>query len=408
VAEKLPAAKRERSTVLRVVRLAAANSAQGLELRMIDIYSPFLDQRQQFIDQTNNPVLKEHYQEEIDLVNSWNIGDIQGGGGPGEYGDIIDPGIYAAVPSIPYASDPSSFFSDFSMPDLSSFGISLPELSMPGLSFLDLFSMFDISSPEFSAPGYSLPGTSLPISSTPFVSAPIVATPSYPPGSSAPVVSSSPGTQNPNNDYSKIPDGFAQDWHTVRYSNTTNEPITVHVTMANGQPLPKGVDANGDVTIQPGQHVDLTYAPGSSFNFKSTKGDGSVWNQGEMFFDEGNHVIWGNMSYIYGSNSNMRMFSQDGQHAGYLGDVMASAPPGAKVGNWGIVAPYDRYHHTDDPNQPGSATGGPNGAQNAGGRYLYSLLGQGEGYVNRGRPAEITDYDDASSLRFTGNMVVVF
>jgi hypothetical protein len=209
-------------------------------------------------------------------------------------------------------------------------------------------------------------------------------------------------------DFSNVPHGYAADWNTIRFSNTTQEPVTVVVTVAAGQALPQGMDANGQVTIQPGQSVDLTFAPGSSANFRSTKGDGSVWNQGEVFFDEANKIVWGNMSYIYGANSNMRMFSQDGQHAGYLGDLVDKAPPAARVGEWGIVAPYDRFNHSDDPNNPGSATGGPLGAKNAGSTYLYSVLDKGEGYVGRGRPAEVTDYDDASSLRFAGNLAVVF
>ena len=234
-----------------------------------------------------------------------------------------------------------------------------------------------------------------------------------PPGEQAPPAPKPPEQPNPNpnptsGDFNSTPHGYAKDWHTVRFSNTTNEPITVNVTVGGGQALPKGVDANGNVVIQPGQHVDLTFAPGTSANFKSTKGDGSVWNQGEVFFDEANHVIWGNMSYIYGANSNMRIFSQDGQHSGYRGDIFANAPSGARVGDWGIMAPYDRFHHSDDPNNPSSATGGPNGPKNAGADYLYSTLEKGEGYVGRGRPAEVSDYDDASSLRFTGNLAVVF
>jgi hypothetical protein len=216
--------------------------------------------------------------------------------------------------------------------------------------------------------------------------------------------------------FSVAPDGFAADWHTVRFSNTTSESITVVVTVAAGQSLPQGAGVTRDpgdpnkavITLAPHQYTDITFAPGTSANFRSTKGDGSVWNQGELFFDESQKVIWGDMSYIYGANSNMRIFSADGQHSGYLGDLLANAPAAARVGDWGIVAPFDRLNPSDDPNNPGSATGGPNGAKNAGSAYLYGVLAQGEGYVGRGRPAEVTDYDDASSLRFTGNVAVVF
>jgi hypothetical protein len=209
-------------------------------------------------------------------------------------------------------------------------------------------------------------------------------------------------------DFSVNSFGYATDRHTIRFGNTTNEPITVHVTVGNGQLLPRGVDANGNVTIKPGEYVELTFAPGSSANFRSTKGDGSVWNQGEIYFDEVNKVIWGNMSYIYGANSNMRIFSSSGQHSGYLGDLFTNVPIDARVGKWGIMAPFDRFHESNDPNNPNSATGGPNGAKNAGAAYLYSVLAEGEGYVHRGRPAEVSDYDDHSSLRFVGNLTVVF
>jgi hypothetical protein len=224
------------------------------------------------------------------------------------------------------------------------------------------------------------------------------------PADAKPPAASKPGA----GDFSTVPHGYATDWHTIRFSNTTDEPLTMHVTVAAGQPLPQGVDAHGNVTIQPGQYVDLTFAPDSSANFRSMKGDGSVWNQGEVAFDEKNHVVWGNTSYIYGANSNLRIFSQDGQHSGYLGDIVANAPADAKVGSWGIVAPYDRFNHSDDPNNPDSAAGGPDGAKNAGSTYLYAALDKGEGYVGRGRPVEVTDYDDASSLRFTGPLAVVF
>jgi hypothetical protein len=82
-------------------------------------------------------------------------------------------------------------------------------------------------------------------------------------------------------------------------------------------------------------------------------------------------------------------------------------PYGARVGDWGIVAPYDRFNPSDDPNNPNSDTGGPDGAHNAGAAYLYGILQRGEGYVGRGRPAEVSDYDDASSLRFSGRVAVV-
>jgi hypothetical protein len=226
-------------------------------------------------------------------------------------------------------------------------------------------------------------------------------------GSGAPAV----GAGN----FSTVPNGYASDWHSVRFSNTTQEPITVEVTVAAGQALPQGVrvtrnpaDPNkATVTIQPGQYVDLTFAPGTSANFRSTKGDGSVWNQGEVFFDEADKTIWGNMSYIYGANSNMRIFSADGQHSGYLGNLVANGG-NARVGDWGIKAPYDRFNHSDDPNNPDSATGGPHGAKNAGAAYLYGVLEKGEGYVHRGQPAQVNTYDDASSLRFTGSLAVVF
>jgi hypothetical protein len=123
--------------------------------------------------------------------------------------------------------------------------------------------------------------------------------------------------------------------------------------------LPEGVDANSEVTIQPGEYVDVAFPPESNANFKSTKGDGSVWNQGEVHFDEENHVISDNMSYIYGANSNMRIFSQDGQHSGYQGDLFENAPEDARVDDWSIVAPYDRFNHSDDPNNSDSATGEP-------------------------------------------------
>jgi hypothetical protein len=212
------------------------------------------------------------------------------------------------------------------------------------------------------------------------------------------------------------PHGYADDWHTVRFSNTTAEPITVEITVAAGQALPTGagitpnaIDPNkAIVRIEPGQHVDVTFASATSANFRSTKGDGSVWNQGEVFFDETNKVIWGNMSYIYGANSNMRIFSMDGQHSGHLGDIVANAPAESRVGTWGIQAPYDRFNPSDDPGNPDSATGGPAGPLNSGSAYLYSVLHKGEGYVHRGRPAEVTDYDDASSLRFSRPLAVVF
>jgi hypothetical protein len=206
--------------------------------------------------------------------------------------------------------------------------------------------------------------------------------------------------------------GFANDWHTVRFSNTTNEPIVVHLTMGAGDTLPPGVREtgrlNGEFTIPPGQSTDITFAPGSKPNFRSTKGDGSVWNQGEMTFDEAHKEIYFDMSYIYGANSNMRMYSSDGKHSGYLGDVIGAAPGAAKVGNWGIAAPYNRFVNSNDPNNPDSAAGGPNGAKNAGAAYLYSVLKKGEGYVGRGLPVEVTDYDDASTLKTSGKVSVVF
>jgi hypothetical protein len=206
--------------------------------------------------------------------------------------------------------------------------------------------------------------------------------------------------------------GFANDWHTVRFSNTTKEPIVVHLTMGAGDTLPAGVrridGLNGEFTIPPGQSIDITFAPGSKPNFRSTKGDGSVWNQGEMTFDEAHKEIYFDMSYIYGANSNMRMYSSDGKHSGYQGDVLAAAPGAAKVGNWGISAPYNRALNSNDPNNPDSAAGGPNGAKNAGAAYLYSVLKKGEGYVGRGLPVEVSDYDDASTLKTSGKVSVVF
>jgi hypothetical protein len=206
--------------------------------------------------------------------------------------------------------------------------------------------------------------------------------------------------------------GFANDWHTVRFSNTTNEPIVVRLTMGFGDTLPPGVrkinNLEGEFTIPPGQATDITFAPGSKPNFRSTKGDGSVWNQGEMTFDEAHKEIYFDMSYIYGANSNMRMYSSDGKHSGYQGDVLAAAPGAAKVGNWGISAPYNRTLNSNDPKNPDSAAGGPNGAKNAGAAYLYSILQKGEGYVGRGLPVEVTDYDDASTLKTSGKVSVVF
>lgn len=311
----------------------------------ISPYSTFIEQRQKLLNETSDPALKKHYQAEIDLVNSWDSGDIR------------DP-------------DPEP---------------------------VPVFLHQKTSKVTTKAGPPSLPVNEL---------AEIPVTRKTVKPEETPEI---PETQeNTPTNFSQVPHGYATDWHTIRFSNTTNEPITVHVTMSGDQPFPKGVDANGNVTIQPGEYVDLTFPPGSSANFKSTKGDGSVWNQGEVHFDEANHVIWGNMSYIYGANSNMRIFSQDGQYSGYRGDLFANTPQDARIGNWGIMAPYDRFNHSDDPNNPSSATGGPNGPKNPGAAYLYSLLDKGEGYVGRGRPAEITDYDDASSLRFTGNVAVVF
>ena len=43
----------------------------------ISSYSPFIEQRQQLIKETNDPALKKHYQAEIDLVKSWDSGDIR-------------------------------------------------------------------------------------------------------------------------------------------------------------------------------------------------------------------------------------------------------------------------------------------------------------------------------------------
>lgn len=224
--------------------------------------------------------------------------------------------------------------------------------------------------------------------------------------SSASTTSNAPATKG------APPNGFADDWHTVRFSNTTNEPLVVHLTMGAGDSLPPGVREtgrlNGEFTIQPGESTDITFAPGSKPNFRSTKGDGSVWNQGEITFDEARKGIYFNLSYIYGANSNMRMYSSDGKHSGFEGDVLAGAPGAARVGSWGIAAPYNRAVNSNDPNNPDSAAGGPNGPKNAGAAYLYSILQKGEGYVGRGMPVEKSDYDDASTLYTSGKLAVVF
>jgi hypothetical protein len=310
-------------------------------------YTSFISYRQQLISQTDDPALKQHYQAEIDLIASWDSSDIDG-------------------PSTPRALD-----SNYDIEDPAT--RSKPPPSRAGIDQIGWHGNEGDTPP--------IPGTS---------------------------VKPSPTKPSSETSFSTVPDGYAQDWHTTRFSNTTSEPITVHITMANGQPMPAGVDPDGNFTIQPGQFVDITFPPGASVNFKSTKGDGSVWNQGELYFDEANHIIWGDMSYIYGANSNMRIFSQDGQHSGYLGDLFANVPPGAKIDDWGIMAPYDRFHPSDDPNNPNSATGGPDGSKNSGSAYFYDILEKGEGYVGRGRPIESSDYDDASSLRFTGNVAIAF
>lgn len=317
----------------------------------ISPYTSFIEQRRHLIDQTKDPALKQHYQAEIDLVESWG-GEDDGKSGDRDNGDIRDP-------------DPAP---------------------------VTLYKTPDSNKGEVGDPIPTSHGSSKAVK---------------PRFSEEPEQKPSEEAKKTSKNYKEAPDGYAEDWHTIRFSNTTDEPVTVHVTVAAGQQLPKGVDANGDVVIQPGEYVDLTFAPETSANFRTTKGDGSVWNQGEVYFDEKNQVIWGNKSYIYGANSNMRIFCEDGQHSGYQGDIFLNVPEDARVGDWGIMAPYDRYHHSDDPNNPDSATGGPNGAKNAGSRFFYSLLEKGEGYVGRGRPAEVTDYDDASSLRFTGKLAVV-
>lgn len=338
----------------------------------ISTYTPFIEERRQLIAQTNDPALKQHYQAEIDLVESWNNDASEGSK---DSKGIKDSKGSQYSGSSEYSKDSKdikdSQYSEYSEDS------------------------GDIRDPEALPPPYVEHKTSSSNDEKKDDSAPPLNKPTI-------------STKSSSTKYNTTPDGYAKDWHTIRFSNTTDEPITVHVTVASGQSLPDGVDANGDVVIQPGEYVDLTFAPETSANFRSTKGDGSVWNQGEVYFDEKNQVIWGNMSYIYGANSNMRMFSQDGQHAGYQGDLFENAPEDARIGNWGIMAPYDRYHHSDDPNNPDSATGGPDGAKNAGSKYLYSVLDKGEGYVGRGRPAENSDYDDASSLRFTKNVTIVF
>ncbi|GIZ50579.1 hypothetical protein [Noviherbaspirillum aridicola] len=351
------------------------------------IYRPFVQSRQEMIARTSDPNLKKHFQAEIDLVSTWDKGDIADpppspGNGPrsdacecstSQQPDTSHPG---AGGKHPHGHHPHPPRGPHSAPN--------GHPNAGGNHTGHVHTNTPNTNPLITGSGGQQPNTGK--------------TSYRPKNRNIPV----------NNNFNLVPHGFARDWHAVRFSNTTNEPITVQVTMAQGQALPAGTDGKGMVTIPPGGYVDLSFQPGSSFNFKSTKGDGSVWNQGELFFDEANRVIWGNMSYIYGANSNMRIFSADGQHSGFLGDVVANAPSNAKVGDWGITAPYDRFKKSDDPNDPDSAAGGPNGPKNAGAQYLYSILGKGEGYVGRGRPVEVTDYDDASSLRFTGNMAVVF
>lgn len=331
------------------------------------LYRPFVQSRQELIARTHDENLKKHFQAEIDLVASWGSGD------------IVDPPPTQVDGPRSGNNNPSTVHT----PDPASCGCHghggggrNPKTSQPG---------------SHSSTGLQ-PGANMG---------------QHPP---EPInTGTNKGKNKPvKSNNGLVPHGYAKDWHTIRFGNTTNEPITIHVTMASGNSPPRGVDGRGMVTIPAGGYVDLTFAPGSSFNFKSTKGDGSVWNQGELFFDEARHIIWGNMSYIYGANSNMRIFSEDGQHSGYLGDIFENVPSGARVGNWGIKAPYDRFKKSDDPNDPDSAAGGPNGPKNAGASYLYSIIPKGEGYVGRGRPVEITDYDDASSLGFTGNVAVVF
>ncbi|WP_136417570.1 phage tail tip lysozyme [Herbaspirillum sp. ST 5-3] len=209
----------------------------------------------------------------------------------------------------------------------------------------------------------------------------------------------------------KPPHGFANNWTTVRFSNTTNEVITTEIVMQAGQALPEGVKPtvplHGIFTIAAGGYVDIPFGLNTGPNFASRKGDGSAWSQGEAFFEEKIHASWFDVSYIYGANSNIRMFCEDGQHSGYLGDIIAGAPPEVRAGNWGIKSPFqDRL--SNDRNNPNSAMGGPNGPHNAAAGYLYSKLKKGEGYVHRGNPAEIDTYDDASSLRCNGRLAVVF
>lgn len=198
------------------------------------------------------------------------------------------------------------------------------------------------------------------------------------------------------------PGGFADQWNTIRFSNTTNAPLTVQITVGAGQSMPPGVGSNGQFTLQPGESKDLTFQDnGPGFNFKTTTGDGSAWNQGEVTFTNNgsSHSTAFDMSYIYGANSNMNIYSSDGQVAGYKGNLFANVPANAKAGNWGIAAPLTS----------GSADNlGPSNPTDPAASYLYNIIPKGAGYVGVGKPAENTAYDDASTLETNGNLAVVF
>lgn len=197
--------------------------------------------------------------------------------------------------------------------------------------------------------------------------------------------------------------GFADQWNTVRFTNTTNEPMTVQLTMGAGQSLPAGVGGNGQFTIAPGTSKDLTFADnGPGFNFKSTKGDGSAWNQGEVTFTKdaaGGHSTAFDMSYIYGFNQRMNIYSSDGRASGYQGDLLANAPANVKVGGWGIQAPLGNGR---------ADASGPQAPDSDQAAYLYHTIPEGMGYVGVGRPAEQSDYDDKSTLQTSGSLAVVF
>jgi len=195
---------------------------------------------------------------------------------------------------------------------------------------------------------------------------------------------------------------FSGQWNTIPFQNKTDEPLTVQLTMGAGQSLPSGVGSNGQFTIPPGGTVNLTFAEnGPGFNFKTTTGDGSAWNQGEVTFSSNgsSHSTAFDMSYIYGANSNMNIYSSDGQSSGYQGNLFANVPADAKAGNWGIAAPLSATS---------ADASGPDAPTNAPATFLYGTIPEGKGYVGVGKPAESSSYDDASSLMTNGNIAVVF